>query len=83
MLLIPAVLCLITLCVARALHKRPEELEERSAQIALGKGFARAYWLYVTAGALIAAGYADFSLSRFISSGLQQFLKVLFRSSMP
>ena len=64
-LLISAVLCLLTLCVARTLHQRPEELEERSAHLTLGKGFARSYWLYLTAGALIAAGYADFALISF------------------
>jgi len=64
-LLISAVLCLLTLCVARTLHQRPEELEERSAHLTLGKGFPRSYWLYLTAGALIAAGYADFALISF------------------
>lgn len=64
-LVISAALCLISLCIVRALHQRPEELEERSAKLALGKGFPNTYWLYVTAGALIAAGYADFSLIAF------------------
>lgn len=64
-LLISAVLCLITLCVARFLHPRPEELEERSAHLAIGAGFSKSYWLYVLAGGLVAAGYADFSLISF------------------
>ena len=29
------------------------------------KGFSRAYWLYVAAGALVAAGFADFALIAF------------------
>jgi predicted MFS family arabinose efflux permease len=64
-LLISAVLCLITLWVARAVHKRPEELEEGATQITPATRFPRSYWLYVTAGALIAAGYADFALIAF------------------
>jgi predicted MFS family arabinose efflux permease len=64
-LLISAVLCLITLWVARAVHKHPEELEEGSTQLTPATRFPRSYWLYVTAGALIAAGYADFALIAF------------------
>jgi len=64
-LLIPALLCLAVLSVARWLYPRPQELEAKSAQALRGKGFPRTYWLYVTAGCLIAAGFADFSLIAF------------------
>ena len=40
-------------------------MERASRQPSTGKGFSRAYWLYLTAGALIAAGFADFSLIAF------------------
>src|SRR6266852_4365691 len=43
----------------------PHELEGKSAQFLEGKGFPRAYWLYVAAGAFIAAGFADFALISF------------------
>jgi len=64
-LLISALLCLAVLCVAWLLHRRPEEMEKISPQEPLGRGFSRAYWLYLTAGALVAAGFADFSLIAF------------------
>jgi MFS family permease len=65
MLLIPALLCLGTVAVARMLYPRPHELETRKPTKLQAKGFSKAYWLYVVAGALIAAGFADFSLIAF------------------
>ena len=64
-LLISALLCLTTLSVAWKLHPRPEEMEGESPRLAPAKGFTRAYWFYFAAGALIAAGFADFSLMAF------------------
>ncbi len=64
-LLVSAVLCLATLVVARFWYPRPHELETESADISKAKGFPKAYWIYVAAGALIAAGFADFSLIAF------------------
>jgi predicted MFS family arabinose efflux permease len=64
-LLISALLCLGTLVVARWLYPRPQELEERSAGLPNTRGFSRVYWIYVGAGALLAAGFADFSLIGF------------------
>lgn len=64
-LLIPALLCLATLTVARILYPRPHELENRAPVVLKTKGFSKAYWLYVVAGGLIAAGFADFSLIAF------------------
>jgi predicted MFS family arabinose efflux permease len=64
-LLIPALLCLGTLVLARFWYPRPHELEEQPAEFLETKGFSKAYWVYVAAGALIAAGFADFSLIAF------------------
>ena len=64
-LLISALLCLGVLCVAFFEHRRPEEMEESSAQTLSTPGFRRTYWFYMAAGALIAAGFADFSLIAF------------------
>ncbi|HSY73998.1 MAG TPA: MFS transporter [Dongiaceae bacterium] len=64
-LLIPALLCLAAVTVARILYPRPHELEKRAPVVLKTKGFSKAYWLYVVAGALIAAGFADFSLVAF------------------
>jgi len=64
-LLVSAILCLVTLVIARFWYPRPHELETESADFSKAKGFPRAYWIYVAAGALIAAGFADFSLIAF------------------
>jgi MFS family permease len=64
-LLISALLCLAVFVVAWFLHRRLHEMEEESPRALAGKGFTKAYWLYFVAGALIAAGFADFSLIAF------------------
>ena len=64
-LLISALFCLIVLFVAWSLYRRPHELETNSARPLTREGFPKVYWLYVAAVALIAAGFADFSLIAF------------------
>ncbi len=64
-LLIPAVCCLAILVAARLLHPRPHELEEGAAHALVTKNLTRAYWIYLAAGALIAAGFAGFALIGF------------------
>jgi predicted MFS family arabinose efflux permease len=65
LLLIPALLCLASIVVARLLHPRPSELEKAPSDFLQGAKFPKAYWIYVVASALIAAGFADFSLIAF------------------
>ncbi len=60
-LLIPALLALITLTVARAQFPRPQDLESKAIPLDT-HGFTSTYWLYLGAVALVAAGYADFPL---------------------
>jgi len=60
-LLVPALLALVVLIVARALYPRPRDLEAASAELKT-KGFSRIFWLYLAAVSLIAAGYVDFPL---------------------
>lgn len=60
-LLIPAFLALAVLAAARFLYPRPQDLEVRPPRME-AKGFPRAFWLYLGAVALVAAGYADFPL---------------------
>jgi len=60
-LLIPALLALGVLMVARALYPRPRDLETASVELKT-KGFSRIFWLYLAAVSLIAAGYVDFPL---------------------
>ena len=64
-LLISALCCLAVLVVARLLHRQPHEIEKRQKRISISQGFSKAYWLYLIAGAFIAAGFADFSLIAF------------------
>jgi len=64
-LLIPALLCLAMVGIARTFYPRPHELEERAPVILKAKGFPKSYWFYAIAGMLVAAGFADFSLVAF------------------
>jgi MFS family permease len=63
-LLTSALLCLAVLFVAWLLHRRPQEMAE-SAPPSSSRRFSKAYWLYLAAGGLTAAGFADFSLIAF------------------
>ncbi len=65
MLLIPALICLAILVAARLLHPRPRELEEGAGHTLATTKLTSAYWIYLAAGALIAAGFADFALIGF------------------
>jgi MFS family permease len=64
-LLIPALCCLVILLAARLVHPRPHELEEGAGHGIVTTHLTRAYWIYLAAGALIAAGFADFALIGF------------------
>jgi predicted MFS family arabinose efflux permease len=64
-LLIPALLCLATLVLARLLHPRPHELEEGAGHTFATANLKQTYWIYFVAGALLAAGFADFALIGF------------------
>ncbi len=64
-LLISGLACLATILTARLLHPKPQEMEGDEASPEPSSGFSRSYWLYVIAGALVAAGFADFSLIAF------------------
>src|SRR6266542_6678818 len=64
-LLIPALLCLGTLVLARVLHPRPHELEKDAGHTFATPNLTQTYWIYFVAGALLAAGFADFALIGF------------------
>src|SRR6266581_6231470 len=64
-LLIPALLCLAILVTARLLHPRPHEPEEGAGHNFATTNLTRPYWIYLAAGSLIAAGFADFALIGF------------------
>ena len=85
-LLIPALLCLGAVAVARIYYPRPHELEKREPVKLEAKGFSKTYWLYVVAGALVAAGFADFSLIAFhfqkTGSVVQSLVPVFYSAAM-
>jgi len=60
-LLIPALMAIAVLLVARALYPRPRDLEPTAPPLE-SSGFPGAYWLYLGAVGLVAAGYVDFPL---------------------
>src|SRR5213083_1380905 len=64
-LLIPALLCLAILVTARLLHPRPHELEEDTGHNFATTNLTRPYWIYLAAGSLIGACFADFALIGF------------------
>ena len=64
-LLVPAVIVLILLSIARWLYPRPEDLEPPAPPDVHAAGLPRVFWIYMTGAALVAAGFADFSLIAF------------------
>ena len=64
-LLVSALLCLGIVAIARLVHARGAPPEKRPSHLLEAPGSSKAYWIYLAAGALIAAGFADFSLIGF------------------
>lgn len=60
-LLVPALFALAVLLAAKLLYPRPRDLEVDKPKIET-KGLQHAFWLYLAAVGLVAAGYADFPL---------------------
>jgi MFS family permease len=63
-LLIPAILTLCFLVLARILYPTPEDLELKP-QAGSTAALPRVFWIYMAGAALVAAGFADFSLVAF------------------
>lgn len=64
LLIIPGVLSVVVLLVARARFPQPEDLSGTTPALTTS-GFDRTFWLYLSAVGLIAAGFADFPLIAF------------------
>src|SRR5579884_5182 len=60
-LLVPAVICLSLVLLARWFYPRPQELETKKSDLH-AKGLPTVFWIYLAGAALVAAGFADFSL---------------------
>jgi MFS family permease len=65
LLLITSLLALVSLVAARLAFPVPSRLEAGGPATASAKGFTRAYWLYMIAGACFAAGLMSFELVSF------------------
>jgi MFS family permease len=63
-LLIPAIATLCFLILARILYPKPEDLEVKPTAVE-ASGLPRVFWVYMAGAALVAAGFADFSLIAF------------------
>jgi predicted MFS family arabinose efflux permease len=60
-LLIPAVITFLLLLFARWNYPRPQDLEPETHHVQAA-GLPRIFWVYLAGAALVAAGFADFSL---------------------
>jgi MFS family permease len=60
-LLVPALINLCFVAVARRLYPRPQDLETSPPSVK-GDGLPRIYWIYLAGAALVAAGFADYPL---------------------
>ena len=60
-LLVPAILTLVLITTARFLYPRPRDLEADPPNVETQE-LPRTYWIYMVGAALVAAGFADFSL---------------------
>ncbi|MGB8226407.1 MAG: MFS transporter, partial [Sedimentisphaerales bacterium] len=63
-LAIPAILAIIVLLIARFNYPHPQKLETKQAEIGDGK-LPAAFWMYLAAIGLVAAGFADYPLIAF------------------
>jgi MFS family permease len=61
MLLIPAVINLTLVLIARTLYPRPQDLERPDSTVH-SAGLPTVFWVYMAGAALVAAGFADYPL---------------------
>ena len=64
LLLIPAVMTLLLLSIARWQYPKPENLETNETELRTA-GLPRVFWIYLAGAALASAGFADFQLIAF------------------
>jgi len=60
-LLVPALINLTFVSIARIRYPRPQDLEAAPARLQ-GQGLPRIFWIYLAGAALVAAGFADYPL---------------------
>ncbi|MCX8110517.1 MAG: MFS transporter [Syntrophorhabdaceae bacterium] len=84
-LLVPAIISLGVLILARKLYPQPKDLESKTPKLDT-HGFDRPLWLYLAATACIAAGFADYPLIayHFSKSGIikPEWIPILYTIAM-
>ncbi len=60
-LLVPALINIALVLLARSLYPRPQDLESSPSDVS-GGGLPRLYWEYLAGAALVAAGFADYAV---------------------
>jgi MFS family permease len=60
-LLVPALINLAFVAIARLLYPRPQDLDSSPPEIS-ASGLPRVFWLYLAGAALVAAGFADYPM---------------------
>lgn len=63
-LVVPAVITIALLSLARFVYPRPQDMETTTPNMQAA-GLPRSFWIYLAAAALVAAGFADFQLIAF------------------
>ncbi len=63
-LLVPALINLALVGLARVLYPRPQDLESSPPNVQ-GKGLPNVFWVYLAGAALVAAGFADYPIMAF------------------
>jgi MFS family permease len=63
-LLIPAIITALLIVVTKFLYPRPQDLEPHSPKVHAA-GLGRSFWIYMVGAALVAAGFADYTLIAF------------------
>jgi predicted MFS family arabinose efflux permease len=64
-LLIPAIINLSLVLLARVLYPKPQEMEPSPPRTVGGSDLPRVYWVYLLGAILVAAGFADYPLIAF------------------
>jgi predicted MFS family arabinose efflux permease len=67
-LLVPALICLTVLLIARWIFPKPEEMEGDVPNVE-AHGLPGVYWLYLAGAGLVAAGFADYPLMAYHLQG--------------
>jgi MFS family permease len=84
-LLVPGLVCLTFLLVARWLYPKPEEMETDVPNVQT-QGLPRVFWLYLAGAGLVAAGFADYPLIAFhfqrTASVSKEFIAVFYAVAM-